>query len=89
MHTFAARSVLPGASLGSLAPRAARGSGRTRAPASIVAMAGRKKRKEKSRRKENEGGSAPAPAAPAPAAPGGAPASPREPSSNYLSLIHI
>ena len=31
MHTFAARSVLPGASLGSLAPRAVRGSGRTAA----------------------------------------------------------
>ena len=74
MHTFAAGSVLPGASLGSLAPRAVRGSGRIRAPASIVAMAKRKKRKEKSRRKENEGGSAPAPAAPAPAAPAQSPA---------------
>ena len=74
MHTFAAGSVLPGASIGSLVPRAVRGMGRTRAPASIVAMAGRKKRKEKSRRKENEGGSAPAPAAPAPAAPAQSPA---------------
>ena len=74
MHTFAAGSVLPGASLGSLAPRAVRSSGRIRAPASIVAMAKRKKRKEKSRRKENEGGSAPAPAAPAPAAPAQNPA---------------
>ena len=70
MHTFATGGVLSGARLASLAPHTAprRSAAAGRSPTRVVAMAGRKKRKDKSRKakQDKEGGSSPAAPASAP-----------------------